>query len=284
MHIDVAIFLTDRTIRPDEVARETETRGFPRLFVPEHSHIPVEHTPYPGGGDLPERYLRTYDPFVALSWVATATTELEIGTGMCLLAQRDPIIAAKEAASLDHLSGGRFLFGVGYGWNRPEMLHHGTDPDQRRAILREKVLAVRALWEQGEPSFDGEHVRFSASWSWPKPVRQPVPVLLGAGAGPTTFRHVAEFADAWAPIPGRGGPLDETIPAMRRTVEDHGRDPDEIEVIAFGAPPSAEALQRYAELGAARSVVWLPSAGREEVVQALDDLAEVRDDVGFGTG
>lgn len=284
MHVDVAIFLTDRSIGPGEVAREAEARGFTRLFVPEHTHIPVDHTPYPGGGALPEMYRRTLDPFVALGHAAAATSRLEIGTGMCLLAQRDPLVVAKATASLDHLSGGRFLFGVGYGWNRPEMAHHGVDPDRRREILREKVLAVRALWEEDEASFDGRHVRFAGSWSWPKPARDHVPVLLGAGAGPTTFRHVAEFADAWAPIPGRGGPLEETIPAMRRVVEERGRDPDAVEVIAFGAEPDPGTLESYAALGVTRAVVWLPSADHDRVVEALDGLGEVRERLGVGTG
>lgn len=284
MHIDVAIFLTDRSIRPDEVAREVEARDLDRLFVPEHSHIPVDHTPYPAGGDLPEMYKRTHDPFVALSFAAAATSRIEIGTGMCLLAQRDPIVVAKAAASLDLLSGGRFVLGVGYGWNRPEMAHHGVDPDRRRAVLRDKLLAVKALWEKDEASFRGEHVRFARSWSWPKPTRDHVPVLLGAGAGPTTFRHVAELADAWAPIPGRGGPLERTIPAMRRALEDHGRDPASVEVIAFGAKPDERTLGSFADLGVARAVVWLPSAGRDRVVQALDELVSVRDALGVGTG
>lgn len=276
MDVGVALFPTDRTVRPDRLAAEVEARGFESLWFPEHTHIPVTHSPYPGGGHLPDHYRRTYDPFVALAVAATATATLRVGTGICLLAQRDPIVTAKEVASLDVLSGGRFLFGVGYGWNRPETEQHGVAFGDRRAVVHERIRAMRALWTDDEADFDGDHVRFAPSWSWPKPAQQPhPPVLLGAAAGPRTFDRVVEDCDGWMPIPGRGGSLSETVPRFRERATAAGRD---LPVTAFGAKPDAATLERYLELGVDRVVWWLPQA-EEEVLGALDRFAALAGDV-----
>ncbi len=199
------MFPTDYTIGPVQLATEAERRGFASLWFPEHTHIPVgRRTPWPGGGDLPQEYSHTLDPFVALGAAAAVTERLHLGTGICLVAQHDPIVLAKEVATLDLISGGRFLFGIGVGWNEDEMEHHGVDPSRRRAVVREKVLAMKALWTQDEASFDGEFVKFEPSWSWPKPVQQPhPPILMGGAGGPVTYRHIIEYCDGWMPISGR---------------------------------------------------------------------------------
>src|SRR5687767_3754308 len=220
MRFGVTIFLTDQTIGVVEMARECEARGLDSLYLPEHTHIPTSRrTPAPMGEPLPQYYRRCVDPFVALGAAAAATERLRLGTGICLVAQRDPIVTAKEVASLDMISGGRFTFGVGFGWNSDEAEHHGVDFSQRRHIVREKVEAMRELWTAEEAEYKGEHVRFSSSWQWPKPVQQPhPPVWLGVAPGPRNLRLVAEMADGWIPIGGRG--LTQAIPELRHIAEE----------------------------------------------------------------
>ena len=231
MHIGALIFPTDLSIRPDRLAAELESRGFESLWVTEHTHIPTSRrTPWPGGPVLPEEYRRTLDPYVALTAAAAVTERLRLGTGITLVAQHDPIALAKTVASLDLLSGGRVLLGIGVGWNEDEMEHHGVDPARRRAVAREHVLAMRELWTQEEASFDGEYVRFSPSWSWPKPVCDPhPPIIMGGAGGPITFRHVVEYCDGWMPIHGRRNIADK-LDDLRRAADDgrpgHGDDPD----------------------------------------------------------
>ncbi len=269
MHLGVAVFPTDRSVRPDRLAIAAEERGFESLFVPEHTHMPVQHTPHPSGQGLPEEYRRQLDPFVALTAAAAVTSRLRLGTGICLVAQRDPIVLAKEVATLDHLSGGRLIFGVGYGWNRPEVEHHGVPFNARREVLRERVLAMQRLWTQEEASFDGDHVRFTASWSWPKPVQQPhPPVLLGASPGPGTFAHVAEFCDGWMPIGART--THEHLDAFRNAVSDAGRDPSQASLTVYGTKPDPERLVELAAVGVDRTVLWLPSAEEKAVMERLD--------------
>jgi probable F420-dependent oxidoreductase len=275
MEIGVMMFPTDQTIRPDRLARELEDRGFESLFFPEHTHIPTgRRTPYPAGGELPEEYKRTFDPFVAIAAAAARTERLILGTGVCLVAQHDPILLAKEVASVDLISDGRFEFGVGFGWNVDEMEDHGVDPKRRRSLVREKILAMKALWTQDEASFAGEFVNLQPSWSWPKPVQQPnPPIFLGGRAGPTVFRHVIEWADGWMPIGGGG--LTTTIPQLRQAAEDAGRDPDTIAIIVFAAQPDAGKFDHYRELGVARTVLGLPPGPADVVLPLLDGWAKL---------
>ncbi len=276
MHIGALIFPTDRTIRPDVLGEALETRGYESLWVAEHTHIPLSRrTPYPGGGELPDMYWRTMDPFVALTAAALATTTLKVGTGIALVNQHHPINAAKQAASIDLLSGGRFLYGVGVGWNEDEMEHHGSDPAKRRTIARERILATRALWTQEEASFDGDYVQFSASASYPKPVQQPhPPVIMGGGGGPITFRHIVEYCDGWMPIHGRTDPL-ERLPLLRQMAEEAGRDPDSIEIGIYGCPMRAADVDRYREAGVDRVVFWLPADEPDVVLAAADHGASL---------
>jgi probable F420-dependent oxidoreductase len=268
------MFPTDLAIRPDELARETEARGLDALFLPEHTHIPVSRrTPYPGGGELPDEYRRTYDPFLALTAAAMVTERLQLGTGICLVAQRDPIVLAKEIASLDVLSRGRFVFGIGYGWNEDEMENHGVQPRHRRAIVREKVLAMEALWSHDEASFEGDHVHLTPTWSWPKPMQQPrPPVLIGGAAGATLFRHIAEYADGWIPIGGSG--MADGLARLRAEFEQVGRDPASLQVTVIGAEPSPGKLDHLASRGVDRFLISLPAAPAATVLPLLDRYAE----------
>jgi probable F420-dependent oxidoreductase len=274
MEIGVTLHGTDRSIGPVELAREAEARGYCALYLPEHTHIPVSRrTPSPGGeAELPEPYLRSPDPVVALAAAAAATRRIRLGTGVALPAQHDPIAYAKALASLDWLSGGRLVLGVGFGWNREEMENHGIDVRRRRARVREVVLAMQALWANEVAEFHGEFVDFEPSWQWPKPLQQPrPPVLVGGAAGPALFAHVAEWADGWMPVGGAG--LREALPRLRRAWEERGRDPRALRVVPFGTHPDAGKLAHYQALGASEVVLRLPSAGRDEVLPVLDAYA-----------
>ena len=277
MRFSVTIFLTDQTIGAADMARETEARGFHGLYLPEHTHIPTSRaTPAPMGEPLPHYYQRCVDPFVALATAAAVTTRLRLGTGICLLAQREPIVTAKQAATLDMVSGGRFTLGVGFGWNREEAEDHGVDFDQRREVVREKVLAMRALWQDDEASFSGEHVQFQPSWQWPKPVQQPrLPVWLGVGAGPRNFAHLAEYADGWIPIGGRK--LAEAVPHLREAFSAAGRDMADLDIVPFGSSPDRAKFEHFAEMGVTEVVANAPSGGPDEVLPFLDRYAEIVD-------
>jgi probable F420-dependent oxidoreductase len=270
----LTIFLTDQTIDVTTLARRAEERGFNSLWVPEHTHIPVSRrTPAPTGEPLAEEYRRSLDPFVALSAAAAVTTRLTVGTGIALVAQREPIVTAKAAASLDWQSGGRFRLGIGYGWNVDEMEDHGVTAPDRRARAREHVLAMRALWENEVGAFDGDHVRIPPSWSWPKPRQRPLPVLVGGAPGPTLFGHVAEFAQGWIPIGGAG--LTEAIPRLRDTVAGAGRDPATLEIIPFGSLPDHGKLDHFQDIGVTECVFRLPAAAEPEVMKVLDRYADL---------
>jgi probable F420-dependent oxidoreductase len=272
MRYGVTIFSTDVSIGPVELAKALEERGFDSLWVPEHTHIPVSRrTPYPNGGELPDEYKRCHDPFVALTAAAMAAPTLRVGTGILLVAQREPIVTAKAVASLDVLSGGRFTLGIGFGWNEDEMADHGVDYRRRREMGREHLLAMRRLWEDEVASFDGEFVHLSPSWSWPKPVQRPLPVLVGGAAGPKLFSHIAEYAQGWIPIGGRG--LSETLPELRHMFEEAGRDPSELEVVPVAIVPDHGKLDHYEELGVTECVFGLPSAPAGAVLPALDKYA-----------
>ena len=276
MRIGLAIQATDRSMSPVELAKEAEERGFYSLYLPEHTHIPTSRrTPPPTGeAELSEEYLRSLDPYIALAAASAVTSKIRLGTGIGLVAQHDPITLAKELATLDWLSGGRLVLGIGYGWNREEMENHGIDVKRRRARVRESMLAMQALWSQEVASFDGEFVRFEASWQWPKPVQQPRPrVLIGGGPGPRLFAHVAEYADGWMPIGGAG--VKESLPALRRALEERGRDPGALHVVPMGVLPERGKLDHYASIGVTEVALRLPSGSRDIVLPRLDEFARL---------
>lgn len=274
MRFGVTVFLTDYTIGPGELAREVEARGFSSMFTPEHTHIPVSRkTPPPMGEPLPKQYLHSLDPFVALSYAAAATTTLRVGTGICLPAQHDPISLAKTVATLDHVSDGRFIFGVGFGWNREEIEDHGVPYTRRREVVRERVMAMKELWTKDEASFDGEFVRFESSWSWPKPAQKPhPPIYIGGTGGPKLFREAAQWADGWAPIGGRG--IKANLPLLHEACEKVGRHPSEIEVMPFGSLPDAGKIEYFASLGISEVVLGVDPGTRDEVLPILDRYAK----------
>jgi probable F420-dependent oxidoreductase len=275
MKFGVTMFPTEYSIGPAELARAVEERGLESLLFPEHTHIPTSRrTPWPGGSELPREYSYTLDPFVALGAAATATEHLLIGTGVCLVIERDPITLAKQVASLDFISRGRFLFGIGGGWNQEEMENHGTNPAQRWKLLRERILAMKAIWTQDEAEFHGRFVNFDPIWSWPKPVQKPHPPILVGGDGPHALQRVVEYGDGWMPIPGLGQrPLSERIAELRRLATEAGR--GHIPVSVYGVPPRPEVIQHYAELGVERCIFWLPPAPGEGVLPILDSYAEL---------
>jgi probable F420-dependent oxidoreductase len=275
MHYGVVMFPTDYAMRPDDLARATEQRGFESLWVPEHTHIPASRkSPWPGGGALPKEYWHSYDPFVALAMAAAVTTKLKLGTGICLVIERDPITMAKEVASLDHLSNGRFLFGIGGGWNAEEMEDHGTPFKSRWRVLRERILAMKELWTKEEAEFHGQHVNFDKSWAYPKPVQKPYPPILMGGDGPTTFDRVVEFCDGWMPIAGRGVTgLPEKIATLQRRAKEAGRGP--IPVTAFMPKPDRAVLDGLEAAGCERAVLGLPSDTADKILPMLDGYAKL---------
>ncbi|WP_113701300.1 TIGR03619 family F420-dependent LLM class oxidoreductase [Nonomuraea lactucae] len=276
MRLGVTMFTTDLAMPVHELARAAEERGLASLYVPEHTHIPVSRrTPPPTGQDaLPEEYRRTLDPLVALAYAAAVTERLRVGTGILLAAQRDPIVTAKAVATLDHLSGGRVVLGIGFGWNVEEMADHGVPYRTRRQVTRDHVLAMRALWRDDvarfDASADGSRAGFEPSWSWPKPISGP-PVYIGGAAGPKMFAHVAEYADGWMPIGGRG--VKAALPALREACEKAGR--PMARVIPFGTLPTREKLDYYAELGIEETVASLPSGPADVVLPVLDKYARL---------
>lgn len=282
MEVGVYTFSTDLDMPPQRFAAEVEARGFAALMLPEHSHIPASRdTPYPetyGGGVLPDFYKRTYDPFVALSFMAAATSTLRLGTGICLLALRDAVHTAKMAASVDALSGGRFVLGVGFGWNADEFPNHGQRFDQRHEVVREKVEVVKALWTEEVAAYEGRHVRLSPSWCWPKPVQRPHPPVYLGGNGPLTMRHAARWADCWYPT----GPVDDpllerSVPELRQMVADAGRDPGSVRVAVAPASADEDALLAFRAHGVEECNVAVMGAGDAELLGALDRLAATRD-------
>lgn len=272
MKFGLVTFPVHDGIPPAHLGRIAEDLGFESLFFTEHTHIPAcRETPSPTGGELPPRYYHNYDPFVALSAVAAVTTTLLLGTGICLVVQRDPIILAKETASLDHMSGGRLLFGVGAGWNREEMRNHGTDPATRFRVLAERVKAIKAIWTQDEASFHGTYVDFDRIWSWPKPAQQPHPPVLVGGDGPRVIDRVVEYGDEWFPIAPAPATLRQRAAELRRRAEQAGRGP--IPITVYGGPTDPERMAAYAEAGVHRVLVQVPTGPTEQVVPWLRDTA-----------
>ncbi|WP_455351182.1 LLM class F420-dependent oxidoreductase [Streptomyces sp. SYSU K217416] len=273
MRIATTIFLTDQTVTPVRLARELEERGFAGLYLPEHTHIPVERaTPHPAGGELPPEYGRTLDPFVALGQAAAVTERLALGTGITLVGQHDPIALAKQIATLDHLSGGRFTLGVGFGWNREEAADHGVEWSSRRELGRDRMALMRALWAQEPTAYKGEFGSVRASHAHPKPKGGAPRTLVGGAAGPRLFAHIAEYGDGWLPIGGRG--LTESLPVLRGVWESAGRDPEALEVVPYAVLPTPGKLAHFAHLGIEEVVLQLPPAGEAEVLRALDDYAQ----------
>ncbi len=274
MRVGVFYFPTDYGITPGELARSLEDRGFESLFVCEHTHIPLSRkSPFPGGGELPKRYAHTHDPFVALSFAAAATTTLRLGTGICLMAQRDPIVTAKVIASLDMLSGGRFELGVGGGWNVDEMENHGTRYADRFKIVRERLLAMKAMWTEEEPQFHGEFVNFDPVWSYPKPVQKPHPPILMGGETDHTLRRVVEYCDGWFP---RGGPAfdpKEAVGRLRQMASTVRRDFASLSITVFRAPSDAAKLAAYRDAGIGRVLLEIPDLSRDEILQHIDTIA-----------
>ena len=272
MDIGVFYFPVDYGINIAELAAALEARGFESLFVPEHTHIPVSRkSPFPGGGELPRRYAHTHDPFVALSFAAAATRRLRLGTGICLIPERDPIVTAKAVASLDQLSGGRFVFGIGGGWNVEEMANHGARYETRFKLMRERILAMKALWTGEEAEYHGAMVDFDKAWSYPKPAQRPHPPIILGGETDYTLRRVVEYCDGWFPRPARGWDVREAVGRLHRMAEAAGRDPKTLSISVFRAPADKAALQQYREAGIDRSVLEIPDQGRDDILRLLDD-------------
>ncbi len=277
MKFGVQMFPTDYAIPVTELGRACEDLGFESLFFPEHTHIPVSRkTPWPAGGDLPQDYWHTLDPFVAMGAVAAITTRLMVGTGICLVIQRDPIVTAKEVASVDFLSGGRVLFGIGGGWNVEEMEDHGTPANKRWKIMRERVLAMKQIWTQDEAEYHGDFVDFDPIWSWPKPAHKPHPPVLIGGDGPHTLQRVVDYGDEWMPIGGFRSPasLERRIGELQQLASAAGRAP--IPVSMFGAPARAEQIEAYTAIESIHRLVFtLPSQGADEALPRLKHYASV---------
>jgi len=271
MRFGVATFITDDGIRPDVLGGALEERGFDSLFIAEHSHIPVDReSPWPEGGELPRRYYRTLDPFVALTAVATVTTRLVLGTGIALLPQRDVIHTAKQVASLDVVSDGRFAFGVGVGWNREEMRNHGTDPATRGALIDDQLAALKQIWTAEQAEYHGEHVDFDPIYLWPKPVQKPHPPIYVGGESPAALRRLAAFGDAW--LPRRNTPPAE-ITRVREWLAGQGR--DAVPFTVFGADPDEELLAGFADAGVDEVTLTLETLSEDDTLRSLDGLAAV---------
>jgi probable F420-dependent oxidoreductase len=275
MKFGLCHFPTDYGMGPAEVAAAAEERGFESLFFCEHTHIPAgRQSPYPLGGELPKEYLHTYDPFVACTAAAAATSRLKIGTGICLVVQRDPITTAKEVASVDRLSGGRFLFGVGAGWNREEMANHGTDPRTRMALMTERLAAMRQIWITDEAEYHGRFVDFDPIWSYPKPLQSPLPVLVG-GMGPTVEDRILSVGDGWL---AESVPLEELdefadrVAKLQQRADEAGR--GRIPVTMFDAPTEAGMAERYQAAGVDRFLFQLPNGDTSAVARDIDRLAD----------
>ena len=274
MRYGVTMFMTDQTMPPVDLARAIEERGLHSLYVPEHTHIPTSRLTAPPTGDaeLRDEYKRTLDPLVALAMCAAATERLIVGTGICLVAQREPIVTAKAIATLDHMSGGRFVLGMGFGWNADEIADHGVSMPDRRDVAREHVLAMRALWTDDVASFQGTHVQIPPTWSWPKPVRPGgPPVLIGGAPGPKMFAHIAEYADGWIPIGGAG--IHAAMPDLERACEAVGRDLSTLQIVPFGTLPDAGKLEYYKSIGVTEVVLRLPGGGADRVLPMLDEYS-----------
>lgn len=274
----VSMFFTDYSMRPDELGQALEQRGFESVWAPEHSHIPTSRkTAFPAGGDLPKKYYDAMDPFVTLTAAAMATKKLKVGTGVCLVAQRDPIQTAKLVASIDNVSGGRFLFGIGNGWNQDEMENHGTVFATRAKLTRERIEAMKEIWTKPKAEYHGEFVNFDPIMSWPKPVQKPHPPVIVGGAFPQGARRALRYGDGWMPVVGRATALglSEQIQEFRWMAAEAGRDPATVPMSTFGAPDDLDRLKQLQDLGIARVVVTLDSEEKDKILPVLDRWAEL---------
>jgi probable F420-dependent oxidoreductase len=277
MHFGAAMFFTDYAMAPGELGRALEERGFESLWAPEHSHIPVSRaSPFPNGGELPKQYYDVMDPFVTLSAAAAATKTLKVGTGVCLVQQRDPIQTAKLVASIDQVSAGRFLFGVGSGWNAEEMADHGTPFKSRHKIARERIEAMKLIWTETKAEYHGEFVNFDPMMAWPKPVQKPHPPVIVGGAFPYGARRAIRYGDGWVPHASRPeyGDVSDFLPQFHQMANEAGRDPASLPLTMFRVVEELDALRHYRDIGIARVVITLPSAGSDQVLPILDRWAE----------
>ena len=284
MHYGVAIFFTDYSIGPVDMAKALEERGFESLWAPEHSHIPLSRaSPFPQGGDLPKKYYDVMDPFVTLSAAAGATSKLKVATGICLVTQRDPIHTAKSVASLDQISNGRFLFGIGAGWNAEEMADHGTtDFKGRFKLMEERVAAMRAIWTKSKPEYSGDLVKFPPMMTWPKPVQKPHPPVIVGGAFPWGARRAIQYGDGWYPHALRKnyGDLLETLPEFYEMCKTAGRDPKTLPITVSAPPQTEDAAKRYRDAGVERIVYSIASDDASKTLPLLDTLATIMRKVG----
>jgi probable F420-dependent oxidoreductase len=283
MHFGAGIFFTDYSMTPAALGKALEERGFESLWAAEHSHIPLSRrSPWPGGAELPKQYYDVMDPFVTLTAAAAATTTLNVGTGVCLVNQRDPIQTAKLVASIDQVSAGRFLFGIGVGWNAEEMEDHGTVFTTRAKLVRERVEAMKAIWSETKPEYSGEFVNFGPMMTWPKPVQKPHPPVILGGAFPQGARRAVRYGDGWIPLAGRPGYGDvfETVPKFRAMLQEAGRDPASCPVSIFSAAEDGDLLKRYRDLDAVRVTVSLPAAKEDAVLPILDRWAALMSQMG----
>ena len=272
MKFGIGIFPTDQSISPVELAVVAEEAGFESFWVPEHTHIPLSEFHFPGGGGpVAEMYKRSLDPFVALGACAAATSTIRLGTGICLIIERDPIVLAKEVASVDLLSGGRFLFGIGAGWNRVEMANHGTDPSTRFALMEERVDVLKTIWREDEPSYSGRFHSFDPIWCWPKPVQSPHPPVLVGGNGARVLERVVAYGDEWMPNATSPDALARRITELQSMASAAGR--ERIPVSVFGSRPDAATVSRFREAGADRVTFWVPSEGRDVVLPLVEQYA-----------
>jgi probable F420-dependent oxidoreductase len=279
MYFGASMFFTDYSMTAPALAKALEERGFESVWAAEHSHIPVSRkTPFGGGGDLPKQYYDAMDPFVVLTAAAMATKTLKIGTGVCLVNQRDPIQTAKLVASIDQVSGGRFLFGIGNGWNQDEMENHGTVFATRHKLVRERIEAMKAIWTQSKAEYHGEFVNFDPMMTWPKPMQKPHPPVIVGGAFPYAARRAVRYGDGWIPLagrPGTAGDVFDVVPKFRAMLTEAGRDPASCPVSLSGAPDDLDTLKRYQDLGIVRVSVSLGGATEEAALPILDKWAEL---------
>jgi probable F420-dependent oxidoreductase len=276
MKYGVIIFPIEDAIPLSQLAVAAEERGFEALFVPEHTHIPTSRrSPYIGGGEIPPEYLRIPDPFIALAGAAAASNTIKLGTAVCLVVEHDPIVLAKQVATLDRLCGGRFIFGVGAGWNAEEMANHGTDFKTRWKLLRERVAAMKVIWSQDQAEYHGDLVNFDPIWSYPKPLQKPHPPIFLGGHKAASLRRVVDYCEGWMPVLHLMPDFIGTLTELRARAEEAGRDPATIKTIVMGAPRDRAGLDRLEAAGVDCAVFHLRPAPADVVLYSLDRCVQL---------